>query len=62
MSKVSAEAFTKLLSLVQNDKVITIEKKFGGFEVTVFHERGSQASHTHYNGDSLEETVLKIKE
>lgn len=62
MSKVSAEAFTKLLSLVEQDKIVQIEKMFNGFEVTVFEDRGPRASHSHYNGQTLEETILKIKE
>lgn len=61
MAKSDAEALNKLKELVDSGETVQIDKKFGGYEITVWINRGDKLSHHHFNGESLTETVMKIK-
>lgn len=66
MSKLSAEALVKLQELVDSGKIINIDKNYFGYEITVFYrvvaDPANGKSHSHYQGKSLAEAILSIKE
>lgn len=61
MSKLSAEAFVSLLSLVDAGKTVQLEKRWNGYEVTVWDDK-RQLSHSHYGDEDLIKAVDKAKD
>ncbi len=61
MSKLSAEAMVSLLALVDEGKTVQLEKRWNGYEVTVWDDK-RQLSHSHYNDDDLLKAIEKAKD
>jgi hypothetical protein len=61
MAKVDAEALNKLLTMVNEGQLIQIEQTPFCYEVTVWPSRHDRLNHHHYQGDTLIEAILKIK-
>lgn len=60
MSKIESEAFGKIKEIIDNNKCIQIEKILDEYEVTVW-ENKSKSQHSHYQGASLFEAIMKIR-
>jgi len=61
MAKVESEALVKLLTLINDGQLIQIEQTPFCYEVTVWPSRHDRLNHHHYQGDTLIEAILKIK-
>jgi len=57
MAKLEAEAYTVLLNLIKKNYAIQLKNIHSGYEITVFDKE----THSHYNGDTLYEAIMKIK-
>lgn len=63
MSKSDAEVFNKIKQLVDSGGSIQIDRKFGGYEITVWPNSAvDDKYHKHYNGSDLTETIMRINE
>jgi len=60
MSKASAKAYGILQDLIDNQKIIQIEKKGNKYELTVFNSL-SFKEHHHFDGENLIEAIMKVK-
>ena len=59
--KTEAAAYGALLALVNAGKIVQIENIHYGYEVTVFAGHGDK-NHGHYQGETLIEAIMKIKD
>ncbi len=61
MAKSESAAYTAILELVNKGQLIQIEQTPFCYEVTVWPDRHDRLNHTHYQGETLLEAVMKIK-
>lgn len=61
MSKLSAEAFVTLANLVEEGKIIQLEKMNLHYEIIVFDGPHHQSNHSHYQGEDLIDAISKIQ-
>ena len=61
MAKIDAEALNKLLQLIDDGQTVELVKTPFGYQATVWPHGHRDFLHYHYEGDTLIETILKIK-
>jgi hypothetical protein len=61
MSKSESIAYGILLELSNKGGIVQIEKTAHCYEVTVWPNRHNTLNHTHFQGDTLLEAIMKIK-
>lgn len=63
MAKSDSEALNKLKQLIDAGKSIQIEKRFNGYEITIYSNTTLfDKNHNHYNGETIIEAIMKIND
>lgn len=60
MAKIDQAAFTKIVDLLNKGQLIQIEQTSFCYEVTVWPDKHNRLQHSHYQGETLIEAIMKI--